>query len=124
VKIILGGDLNFSLGEVESWGPRARPDPLTYFFNHMLRRMKLIDIPPIRLCSTWRNKRVGEDRIEKHLDHFLVSENLVEYFREFCDAKSSFLPKCPIFELKGLAPRVPGISTVGKEPKGSIDLQF
>jgi hypothetical protein len=77
-NLILGGDLNFSLGEVESWGPRARLDPLTYFFNHMLRRMKLIDIPPIRRCSTWRNKRVGEDRIEKRLDRFMASENLVE----------------------------------------------
>jgi hypothetical protein len=43
-KFILGGDLNFSLREVESWGPRDKLDPLTYFFNHILRRMKSIDI--------------------------------------------------------------------------------
>jgi len=77
-NIILGGDLNFSLREVESWGPRDRLDPLTYIFNHILRRMKLIDIPHIRLCSSWRNERVVEDRIKKPLDHFLAFENLVE----------------------------------------------
>ena len=31
--VILGGDLNFSLGSVESWGPRASLDPLTDFFK-------------------------------------------------------------------------------------------
>jgi len=77
-KLILGGDLNFALGEGESWGTSARPDPLIYFFNHMLWRIELINIPPIRLCSTWRNKRVGEDKIEKRLDHFMAFENLVE----------------------------------------------
>jgi len=51
-KIILGGNLNFFLMEVEYWGPSDRLDPLTYFFNHILRRMKLIDIPHIRLCSS------------------------------------------------------------------------
>jgi hypothetical protein len=51
-KFILHGDPNFSLREDESWGPRDRPDPLTDFFIDILRRMKLIEIPPIILCST------------------------------------------------------------------------
>jgi len=29
--IILGGDLNFSLGAVEIWGPKALSDPLGIF---------------------------------------------------------------------------------------------
>jgi hypothetical protein len=58
---------------------KGKASSFDIFLSHMLRRMRMIDIPPIRLCSTWRNKRVGEDRIEKQLDHFLVSENLVEY---------------------------------------------
>jgi hypothetical protein len=40
--------------------------------------MNLVDIPSTRLCSTWRNKRVGDERIEKILDRFLISESLVE----------------------------------------------
>jgi hypothetical protein len=29
-------------------------------------------------CPTWRNNRVGAERIAKHIDHFLVSEALIE----------------------------------------------
>ena len=35
-KVMVGGDLNFSLGNLESWGPRASTDPLTEFFKHHL----------------------------------------------------------------------------------------
>ena len=44
--------------------------------------------------------------------------------RDFCNANFSFLPKCPIFKLNGLVPHVPDISTVGKEPKGTLYLCF
>ena len=33
---LVGGDLNFFLGNLESWGPRASIDPLTEFFKHHL----------------------------------------------------------------------------------------
>jgi hypothetical protein len=32
-SVILGGDLNFSLGQSEVWGPRARTDSLFGFFT-------------------------------------------------------------------------------------------
>jgi exonuclease III len=35
--VIVGGDLNFSLGATEVWGPRATPDPLTDYFTHFAR---------------------------------------------------------------------------------------
>jgi hypothetical protein len=74
----LGGDLNFSIGAVESWGQRAQDDSLSDFFVHKLGEAGLIDIAPIRLGPTWRNKRLGEDHIAKRLDHFLISSLLVE----------------------------------------------
>jgi hypothetical protein len=38
----------------------------------------MIDISPTKLGPTWRNKRLGEDHIAKRLDHFLISNWLVE----------------------------------------------
>jgi hypothetical protein len=68
--LILGGDLNFSIGEVESWGQRSQAYSLFDFFVHKLGEARLIDITPIRLEPTWRNKRMGEDHIAKRLDQF------------------------------------------------------
>ena len=31
-SVILGGDLNFSIGTKESWGPQVNPNPLSNFF--------------------------------------------------------------------------------------------
>ena len=42
--IILGGDLNFSLGISKSWGTHAIPDPLADFFSSKLEVVDLIDI--------------------------------------------------------------------------------
>jgi exonuclease III len=74
--IILGGDLNFSLGEAESWGPSSHPDNQAAFFSHLLSSNGLIDIAPLKLLPTWRNMRVGEACIAKRLDRFLISESL------------------------------------------------
>jgi hypothetical protein len=76
--LIMGGDLNFSLGSAESWGQRAHPDALTEYFRHKLGEVRLLDITPIILRPTWRNKCVGEDFIAKRIDRFLLSEPLVE----------------------------------------------
>jgi hypothetical protein len=50
--LILGGDLNFSLGEAESWGPSAHPDNQAGFFSHLLASNGLIDIAPLKLLPT------------------------------------------------------------------------
>lgn len=72
----MGGDLNFYLGALEIWGPKATLDPLTNFFIHQLDQARLVDVEPPKLNPTWRNRRVGEDRIAKRLDRFLVGEDL------------------------------------------------
>eukprot|EP00253_Pinus_taeda_P011881 PITA_11881 len=74
--MILGGDLNFSLGRNEAWGPSAREDPFAEFFHNLISENNLIDPAPVKLKPTWRNRRVGGDRIAKRLDRFLVSEFL------------------------------------------------
>jgi len=77
-SVIIGGDLNFTLGQSEVWGPQARVDTLADFFIHNLMELNLIDIEPISLKPSWRNMRTGENRVAKRLDRFLVADSLVE----------------------------------------------
>ena len=35
-KLIIGGDLSFSLGQAKVWGPHARSDSLTNYFTRNL----------------------------------------------------------------------------------------
>lgn len=37
-----------------------------------------MDIEPIKLNPNWKNIRVGEERIAKHLDRFLIREKLLD----------------------------------------------
>jgi hypothetical protein len=48
-NIIIGGDLNFTLGTIEIWGPNARPDSQLALFTHSLIANGFIDIEPIKL---------------------------------------------------------------------------
>eukprot|EP00253_Pinus_taeda_P024113 PITA_24113 len=87
--MVVGGDLNFSLGGTEAWGPSAREDPLTEFFIQFLQAHNLIDPSPTSLSPIWRNRRSGEDRIAKRLDRFLISEGLIKsvpLFRQWVEA--------------------------------------
>ena len=60
---------------------------------------KLIDLDPQILKPTWSNRRVGEERIAKRLDRFLLSEDLLEedfMLKQWVDsgADSDHLPIC------------------------------
>jgi len=71
------------MGDAEYWGPRAHPDLLTNFFQNILVRKRLIDFDPVKIVPTWRNKRVGEERVSKRVDIFFVSECLLERDLQF-----------------------------------------
>jgi len=77
-QVILGGDLNFSLGFSEVWGTHARTDPLTSFFTQKLAECNFLDLEPIKLKPTWRNNRVGEAGVAKRLDRFLIKDILLK----------------------------------------------
>ena len=51
-KIILGGDLNFSLGLTEIWGDKARRDCLSDFFGKFLDDHGFVDILPSVILPT------------------------------------------------------------------------
>lgn len=85
-NLTIGGDLNFSMGKAEAWGPSAREDQLSEFFLNSLCAHNLIDISPIKLKPTWRNRRAGDERIAKRLDRFLICEDLtsrIPMFRQW-----------------------------------------
>ena len=71
--MIIGGDLNFSLGQVEVRGPHARVDLLTNYFTRKLVERNWLDIESCKLSPTWRNNRCGDGRVAKRLDRFLVT---------------------------------------------------
>jgi hypothetical protein len=82
-NLLLGGYLNLSFGDVEVWGPSARPDPQSNMFSHFFSINGLIDLPPIKLLPSWWNMRTGDARVEKILDRFLVHESLLDYPLKF-----------------------------------------
>lgn len=51
-NVILGDDLNFSIGYSESWGHNAQIDSLSYYFESFLEDHGLIDIPSTQLQPT------------------------------------------------------------------------
>ena len=51
-NLIIGGDLNFTMGAQEIWGPKARMDPLSHYFSNLLLELKLIDLDPQNLKPT------------------------------------------------------------------------
>jgi hypothetical protein len=48
-------------------------------FSHLFTELGIIDIPPIKIFPTWRNMRIGDVRVAKILDSFLVHESLFDY---------------------------------------------
>ena len=79
-SVVLGGDLNFSLGHSEVWGPHAQADSLAGYFVQKLVEKGLLDIESVKIKPTWRNKRSGDARVAKRIDRFLVAEQLVDRF--------------------------------------------
>ena len=74
--LVVGGDLNFSLGCSEIWGEKARVDSLSDFFSENLDAFGLVDVVPHVLAPTWSNRRVGNENICKRLDRLFVLAHL------------------------------------------------
>ena len=76
--VVLGGDLNLTLGSGEVWGPRAIPDSQADHFISSFARVGLIDVEPTKINATWRNRRTGVNRVAKRLDRFLIGEKFLD----------------------------------------------
>ena len=62
---VIGGDINFYLGQAEVWGPFAHPDLLSEYFTQKLIEGNWLDIEPVKLKLTWHNNRCGDGRVAK-----------------------------------------------------------
>lgn len=76
-NIILGGDLNFTIGGEDILGNATHKDPLSDFFKIKIYEARLVDIESIELIPTWRNMRVGEEILTKRLDKIIISNAIV-----------------------------------------------
>ena len=65
-NLIVGGDLNFSLGLAKTRSPIAQVDPLVDLFLNKLREVILIEKKLIKIIPTWRNAHVAK-RLGKFL---------------------------------------------------------
>ena len=45
-NVVIGGDLNFTHGVHEIWGPNARTNSFSTFFKNLLHNLKLVDLEP------------------------------------------------------------------------------
>lgn len=81
--IIIGGDLNFSLGFSESWGSSAQIDPITEFMRRLLEQYDLIEIPQRKPHPTWRNRRIGSATLARRLDRFLMKGPLIHHLHSY-----------------------------------------
>jgi hypothetical protein len=60
----------------KSLGPHARSD-LLILFTQKLAAKNLINVEPSKLNPTWRNKRVGEDQVDKRIDRFVACRKIL-----------------------------------------------
>ena len=51
--IIMGGDLNFSIGIVEYWGSNVVLDPVSIYFEHLIDDVDMLDLAMPKKFPTW-----------------------------------------------------------------------
>lgn len=88
-KLILGGDLKFSIGFAESLGHNAQRDNLLELFEKILEDHNVINIPSTKIQPTWRNNRTKEDNLSRRLDRFFIKEhqmNMGHRIRQWVDS--------------------------------------
>ena len=97
-NLILGGDLNFTLGPSEVWGGRQADDPLCYYLADLFHSVDLVDVIADFSSPTWYNGREGVGHVAKRLDRFLISNKLLEKidrYRTWVDF-SKLSDHCPV----------------------------
>jgi hypothetical protein len=82
-KIILGGDLNFTLSIREVWGASSRRDYQGIFFSHWMDNNHLFEMEPTNLVQIWKNDTKGKDLVAKITDIILILEEMIENMWSF-----------------------------------------
>eukprot|EP00253_Pinus_taeda_P033192 PITA_33192 len=114
-NIILGGDLNFSLGFCKSWGSMAQVDSILGFMTNLLEQYNFVDVPMNNPLPTWRNMRVGEAALVRRLDRFLMKGSLLQllhHYKQWVDSGGIF-DHSPIY-----------LEVLGSHPKPKSPFKF
>jgi exonuclease III len=77
-NLILAGDFNLTLSSVDTWGSHSSLDVVALHFSVIFQLHNLIDLLPAEMAPTWRNGRSVSTCISKRLDHFLISDSLLQ----------------------------------------------
>ena len=64
-NLILAGDLNFTISDLEIWDNRACMDHLSLYFAQLLESMHMVDLAPTKIGPNWRNGRSGPECVSK-----------------------------------------------------------
>lgn len=76
-NLIVMGNFNSTMNLNEIWGDRARGDGLADFLHELFTEFNMVDIHPMPIIPTWKNKRIGSEFIGKRLDRAMVKDNLI-----------------------------------------------
>ena len=76
-NLILAGDLNFTISDLEIWGEHAHMDHYSLYFAQLLDSLHMVGLAPTKIGPTWRNGRIGPEGVSKRLDRFLASLHLI-----------------------------------------------
>ena len=79
---VLRGDFNLIANLGEKKGGRRTLDKYQEVFGKFLSQSSLVDVETGCGWFTWNNKHGGEHLVASHLDHFLVSENIMHSMGE------------------------------------------
>jgi hypothetical protein len=60
-KLIIRGDMNFSLGHDEIWGDIDCKDPLSLYFQNKLEEDDMLDVESTTISATWCNNHFGSN---------------------------------------------------------------
>ena len=74
---ILGGDINIIQSLEEKKGGLQRMTQVNEIFNQTIEDLSLVDLRTANSTFTWHNNRTGDRSIACHLDHFLISEDIM-----------------------------------------------
>jgi hypothetical protein len=61
-------------------GSSGCPGPPNQLLSKFLDQVGLVDVEPQKLTPTWCNRRVGDDRVAKRLDIFLLADEFLDSF--------------------------------------------
>ena len=76
-NLMIIDDYNTTLRSDESWGARARWDPMARHIGSILELVGLRDIKPSPIVFMWTNLQEDVEFIGKRLDRVMVSESIL-----------------------------------------------